>query len=223
MTSLIISDDFKIKKAMNTEALYSLVNLKAFSCSQNLKLDFSFLIHLKTLTLKYSRNFSNLNQLKLVEQLSLRSFNEEDCTLISEMENIQSLKLQGSYTSLEGILQLKNLELLRLIHSSKIFDISEINELEKLSSLYIEKCKRLLNFDFLKRNNSMEELFISELDSLSFIPTMKKLKTISFWNVKDGNLEPLLNSLTLKNIYFYPNRKFYNYKLQDILSRLTLQ
>lgn len=107
--------------------------------------------------------------------------------------------------------------------TSKIFDISEINELEKLSSLYIEKCKRLLNFDFLKRNNSMEELFISELDSLSFIPTMKKLKTISFWNVKDGNLEPLLNSLTLKNIYFYPNRKYYDYKLQDILSRLTLQ
>lgn len=223
VNSLMISDDFKIKKTLNTETLYSLVNLKEFSCDQNIKIDFSFLKQLKTLTLKYSRNFTNLNQLKAVSKFSLRSFNEEDCLLISEMENIRNLKLQGSYSTLDGIMKLKNLETLRLIHSPKIIDISEINELEKLSSLYIEKCKRISDVDFLQKNNSIEELFISELNSLSFIPMMKKLKMVSFWTVKDGNLEPLLNSLTLKNVYFYPNRKFYNYKLQEILLKLTLK
>lgn len=221
ISSLIISDDFKVSKITNIEALYNLDNLVSLSCAQRVKLDLSFFKKLKKLYIKYNKNIINLNKLILVEDLFLRSFNEENCSIINKMEGVKKLRLLGTYTSLNGIEGMKNLESLSLIFSPKVIDVAKISELSNLVCLYIEKCKNLSDFSFLNGNNSIEEIFISELDSLSFIPKMNKIKSIKFWSLKDGDLNPLLQSETLESVYFYPDKKNYNYKLDDVVKSLS--
>lgn len=221
ISSLIISDDFKVNKITNTEALYSLDNLESLSCSQKIKLDFSFLDKLKKLYILYNKNLINLNKLVFVEDLFLRSFNEENCSIINKMKNVKKIRLLGSYTSLDGIEGMRRLESLSLIFSPKVVDALKINELNNLVFLYIEKCKNLSDFSFLNGNDSIEEIFISELDSVSFVPEMNKIKSIKFWNLKDGDLNPILKSKTLKSVYFYPDKRNYNYKLDEITEFLS--
>ncbi|CNG66775.1 hypothetical protein [Yersinia similis] len=221
ISSLIISDDFKVNKITNTEALYSLDNLESLSCSQKIKLDFSFLDKLKKLYILYNKNLINLNKLVFVEDLFLRSFNEENCSIINKMKNVKKIRLLGSYTSLDGIEGMRRLESLSLIFSPKVVDALKINELNNLVFLYIEKCKNLSDFSFLNGNDSIEEIFISELDSVSFVPEMNKIKSIKFWNLKDGDLNKILKSKTLKSVYFYPDKRNYNYKLDEITEFLS--
>lgn len=221
ISSLIISDDFKVNKITNTEALYSLDNLESLSCSQKIKLDFSFLDKLKKLYILYNKNLINLNKLVFVENLFLRSFNEENCSIINKMKSVKKIRLLGSYTSLDGIEGMRGLESLSLIFSPKVVDALKINGLSNLVYLYIEKCKNLSDFSFLNGNDSIEEIFISELDSVSFVPEMNKIKSIKFWNLKDGYLNPILKSKTLKSVYFYPDKRNYNYKLDEITEFLS--
>ncbi|CND50589.1 hypothetical protein [Yersinia pseudotuberculosis] len=221
ISSLIISDDFKVNKITNTEALYSLDNLESLSCSQKIKLDFSFLDKLKKLYILYNKNLINLNKLVFVEDLFLRSFNEENCSIINKMKSVKKIRLLGSYTSLDGIEGMRRLESLSLIFSPKVVDALKINGLSNLVYLYIEKCKNLSDFSFFNGNDSIEEIFISELDSVSFVPEMNKIKSIKFWNLKDGDLNPILKSKTLKSVYFYPDKRNYNYKLDEITEFLS--
>ncbi|WP_054877575.1 hypothetical protein [Yersinia wautersii] len=221
ISSLIISDDFKVNKITNTEALYSLDKLESLSCSQKIKLDFSFLDKLKKLYILYNKNLINLNKLVFVEDLFLRSFNEENCSIINKMKSVKKIRLLGSYTSLDGIEGMRRLESLSLIFSPKVVDALKINGLSNLVYLYIEKCKNLSDFSFLNGNDSIEEIFISELDSVSFVPEMNKIKSIKFWNLKDGDLNPILKSKTLKSVYFYPDKRNYNYKLDEITEFLS--
>ncbi|CNC70731.1 Uncharacterised protein [Yersinia similis] len=116
---------------------------------------------------------------------------------------------------------MRRLESLSLIFSPKVVDALKINELNNLVFLYIEKCKNLSDFSFLNGNDSIEEIFISELDSVSFVPEMNKIKSIKFWNLKDGDLNPILKSKTLKSVYFYPDKRNYNYKLDEITEFLS--
>lgn len=45
---------------------------------------------------------------------------------------------------------------------------------------------------------------------------MKKLAVVQFWYVEAERLEPLLQNVNLKPIYFYPNKRHDNYKLAEI-------
>ncbi len=137
------------------------------------------------------------------------------------MKSVKKIRLLGSYTSLDGIEGMRRLESLSLIFSPKVVDALKINELSNLVFLYIEKCKNLSDFSFLNGNDSIEEIFISELDSVSFVPEMNKIKSIKFWNLKDGDLNPILKSKTLKSVYFYPDKRNYNYKLDEITEFLS--
>lgn len=100
-------------------------------------------------------------------------------------------------------------------------NISSLSELNKLETLYIEKCKLLGGFGFLTGNKTIKNLFLSEVDSLDFIPTMKSIKNLKFWELKDGNLTYLLNSPSLEKVEFYPQKKHYTHKKEEINSLIN--
>lgn len=66
-------------------------------------------------------------------------------------------------------------------------------------------------------------MFISELESLDFLPEMKNIEDIFFWNVKDDNLNYILESRSLKEFNFTPEKKYYTHKHDDLLKLFEKQ
>ncbi|MBB5637255.1 internalin A [Pedobacter cryoconitis] len=216
ITSLIIDDNFKIRD-LNFSALYSMKNLKELSFSdRKFKLDFTLLPHLETLYITYNDGMLNLGSLKYLKDLLIVSLSLTDCSILNGLNRLKDLRIIGSFTSLTGITSAAELESLNISYSPKLTDITEINQLKSLQSLHIEKCKALTDFSFLGGNETISDLFISELDSLSFVPGMKALKELNFWDLKDGDLNPVLASESLKEVYFHPSKKHYTHTVKQI-------
>jgi internalin A len=101
-----------------------------------------------------------------------------------------------------------------------LVDISAVGELSKLKDLYVEKCKRLRDFSCLNENDSIEEIFISELDSIKFVSSMKEIKSLKFWDLQDGDISPVFAARSLKDVFFTPNKKHYTHTVQEVQTLL---
>ncbi|KNC92030.1 hypothetical protein [Trabulsiella odontotermitis] len=215
--SLYIADDINLKK-IDMSPLYGMANIKKITM-QYLKgsIDFSKFRALETLYItKADAEIDALN-INTLTNLLLVSIKNSNCEFISSIRNLNTLRISStSIENLSGIEFLSNLKSLRITYSPNIVDISTINKIKTLSYLYVEKCRKLTDFSFLKDNESICNLFLSDVDSLSFIPGMKSIENIKFWNLKDGDLSYLLNSSTLKNVDFHPHKKNYNYSKDEI-------
>lgn len=216
ITSLIIDDNFKIK-GLNFSALYTMKSLKELSFTdKKFRLDFSLLPQLEVLHFTYNDGLLNLGSLKYLCDLLIVSSSLSDCSILTGLINLKTLRIVGGFTSLAGISAATALENLNISYSPKLTDISEINKLKSLHTLHIEKCKVLNDFSVLKDNETISDLFISELDSLSFVPAMKKLKELKFWNLKDGDISPVLASPSLDEVFFHPAKKHYTHQVDEI-------
>ncbi|WP_452229606.1 hypothetical protein [Lacinutrix sp. MEBiC02404] len=210
-----------IKKAINAESIYSLDLLKDLVISENVnfELDIKKIINLESLGAVYSKKIinynenSNLNSLVFSAKYPFENFKE-----FSSLKKLEVLHLYKSkivnVDFIENILQLKSL---KLAFNPKLNNISSLNKSKSIKILEIEKCKSITDFSSLENNDTIEELFISELDSLHFIKKMKNLKKINFWNCKDGDMKPLIETKSLEEINFYPNKKHYSHTLEEIL------
>lgn len=216
---LKINDDFKIRKLLSVESLYSISSLKLLSFEdKSFKLDFSKLAQLETLYFKYNKGVSNLGALKNLKDLLIFSLNIPSCEILSELTTLEMLRLtRGNFTTLQGIERLKKVKRFDVAYNSKLTDANSLVSLLSLEKLHIEKCKLLTDFSFLKGNASIKELFIDNLDSIDFISTMPNLEKINFWFCKDGNMKPLLESGSLKQINFYPNKKHYTHTIEEVI------
>ena len=205
-------------KKINLEPLYSLKNIKKLSI-QYLKghIDFFKLPTLETLYI--TKADSEIDRLFIdgLKELLLVSIKNTDCRFISSLPNLKSLRISSArIKSISGVEPLDKLESLKLNYCPDLTDISSINKLKNLSSLHIEKCKNLNNLSSLSNNDSISDLFLSNADSLEFIPTMKHIKLLKFWDLKDGNLNSLLESPSLERVDFYPQKKHYTHKKDEI-------
>jgi len=213
---LIINGDFKVSPKIKIEPIYTLTNLKHFQFTHSIEVDFSKLPQLESLYLTYNKKIKNLHYLQQLQHLLVTSYKGEDCMFVSKLINLNILRfVRGTFTSLNGIQFLQKLQSLNITYCSKLKSASEIASLN-INKLHVEKCKLLMDFSFLANNSSISDLFISKLDSLTFIQSMSQLEKINFWDCKDGNLLPLLKNKTLKTIWFTPDRKYYSHKKSEI-------
>jgi len=220
--SLSIADNFKIS-SIKVDAIYTLENLINLSFrDKKIKLDFSNLSQIKMLYTKYDNLSTGFSTLKNLEHLLIESVNSDDCSFLGGLSAIKILRISGgTINSLSGIENLSKLVELRIDHCPKLVSVISITELPGLENLHLEKCKLLNNYPFLSGNCTIKSLFISELNSISFIANMKSLEFLHFWSLKDGDLSPILKSETLKTVSFYPNKKNYSHTLSEISSRLS--
>jgi len=216
INKLILNDDFKIGKTQFLEDLYTLKKLVHFQSSQPFNLDFSKLPQLESLYLKDDKKVTNLNSLINLKDLLISSTKKESCAHIKELKNLQELRISGAIKSLDGIEGLTKVVDVKISYSSKLVNISSLLKLPLLEKLHIEKCKLLNNFSFLKDNTCIKELFIDNIDSIDFVATMPNLERLNFWSCKDGNMKPLLESRSLKQINFYPNKKHYTHTIEEV-------
>lgn len=199
------------------KGLYELKSLEYFEFEHaSVKPDLSNFPLLKTLYFKYNEGTKNINTLKNLKDLLIFSLKTKDCSYLNGLNWLEMLRFaKGTFLSLNGIENFK-LKRLDINYHSEVENIDAIMDLHELEILNIEKCKKLCDYSFLAGNKSIKELFIDDLDTLSFVPSMKKLEKINFWNCKDGNMKYLLESKSLKEINFYPNKKHYTHTLEEI-------
>jgi internalin A len=221
ITDLTLENHIGISKD-GINNIYNLKSLKYFAFeNHDIKPDLNNLPNIETLVFKYNNSIRNLNHLENLKDLLVIGLKTNDCSFLSGLDNLKMLRLSGgSFSNLNGIEDSRLLNRIDINYNSNIEDISIINKLSSLEILNIEKCNKLKDYNILSGNNSIKELFIDRLDSLTFIPSMEKLEKINFWDCRDGNINYLLESNTLKNINYYPNKKHYTHKLEEIKEKI---
>lgn len=215
----------KLEIVKNVDALYKLENLEILYIQdkQNFKINISKFKNLKELSIFFSSKIIDLSIAKKLETLVIiGGYSKSNLTFL---EDLQSLKILHIYKSskietLKSIQKLTNLSELKLAFNKNLSDIDQIQETH-IKKLYIEKCKKLTDFSILKNNSTIQELFITELDSLSFVKSMKKIEKIHFWHCEDGDLNPLFESKTLKTIFITKDKKHYTHTQDQINAYLN--
>ncbi|MGY3188068.1 hypothetical protein ACVWXS_002773 [Lysinibacillus sp. TE18511] len=214
---LAINNNFKLKSVANIEALYSLVNMIDFRVSLQIPIDFSRLKQLEELYL-FNSCYENLETLTNLKSLYIFGYSKQNCHELRTLKELVYLRLSGSkkLESLEGVEDLENLETCWLAKNNCLSEANSISKLSRLEWLHVEGCKNLMDYSFLNDNGSIKKLLISDLASLEFVKTMSALETINFWNCKSGDLTPLLECPTLKEVSFHPQKKHYSHKRDTI-------
>ncbi len=216
---LDIEESVDVPKNIDLVPLYCLKSLNKYSFyNKNISPNFSKLPQLEALYFKYNKGIKNLGALKNLKDLLIFSLNVPNCEILSELSALEMLRLtRGNFTTLQSIETLKKVKRFDVAYNSKLINAEAIADLSSLEKLHIEKCKLLTDFSFLKGNTSIKELFIDNLDSIDFIASMPNLERINFWNCKDGDMTPLLESKNLQQINFYPNKKHYTHTIEKVI------
>lgn len=221
---IIIGDDFKITKILGLSYIEKLTELRYFQIMPAINIDVHKLTSIETFLIKNDRKISGLNELINVKKMLISSTQYENLYHINKLKQLENLHLSGNkILKLSGIENLQNIQDLKLTYCSALSDIQAITYLPKLSRLYIEKCKNIHDLSFLNENQTIQEIFIDDISSLDFIPSLTKLKQFSFWNCKNGNLKPLLQSESLTNVNFFPNKRYYSHTLDNILKSINMK
>lgn len=214
---LIIDNSLKFAGIKNIEAIYSLQELNDLALALPINIDFSKLKQIEKLYLN-NESYKNLNSLVNLKQLYLSRYTKTTCLEFTELKELIFLRLDYSKNliSLDGLQELENLKRCWLMNNSNLQDANSLAQLNNLEWLDIEGSKKMTDYSFLNNNNSIKKLLISDLDSLDFVRNMNKLERINFWNCKNGDLSPLLECPTLKEVSFHPEKRHYSHKKDEI-------
>ncbi|HTH99284.1 MAG TPA: hypothetical protein VL574_17835 [Stellaceae bacterium] len=221
--SLTIDDDVHLGK-VDLDPIYEMKALQKLSinCSK-IDLDFPRLSNLKILFVVSPRKTIEEIPIPGLEELLLSGTKNEDLEFLSDLKHLGFLRISGGkFIRFGGIEKLGALKKIRVDYCSRLEDISAIKKLPELVDVHIEKCPKIKDYSFLCGNDSIEELFVSDVDSLSFIDEMKNIRKLQFWNLIDGDMEPILKSNSLKEVNFYPDKKNYTHTkaaVKEILAR----
>ena len=218
--NFILDDDFKIVNLKEGRVLSDMQSLVYLSLEHPIEIEWGKLVNLERLELDSDKYIRGLSALKTLRKLLIVAVGQEGFQEITALENLDSLDIgRGRLEHLNGIQSMKSLSSLTIWYASKLYDMSPIASLPNLKTLHVECCKNMTDFSPLKGNNVIEKLTLDRVDSLDFVPQMQSLYAIKFFNCIDGDLAPLLESRTLKDIFFCPNKKHYTHTLEQLITQ----
>ena len=217
INKLRISDNFKLSKYQNIEALSTLTNLTEVTLSQPIKLDLNYFKKLEEVVVRKDY-YLNLDKLVNLKSLYAIKYIKSDCKEFCSLKSLEFLRLDTStkLISLTGIEDLDSLKWCWFQYLNNLEDAHALSKLKGLERLQIEKCKKLTDLTFLAGNSTIKELQLSDVDSLEFVKSMKNLYKINFWNCKSGDLSPLLECPSLREVAFHPEKRHYSHKKDEI-------
>ena len=218
--NLTLNDDFKIVNLKEGRVLSDMQSLVFLSLLHPIEIEWEKLVNLERLVLDSDKYIRGLSALKTLRKLLMMSMGQEGFQEITALENLDNLDIGGRRLEhLNGIQSMQSLSSLTIGYASKLYDISPIASLPNLKTLHMERCKNMTDFSPLKGNNVIEKLTLDQVESLDFVPQMQSLYAIKFFNCIDGDLRPLLESRTLKDIFFYPSKKHYTHTLEQLITQ----
>lgn len=219
---LYISEDVPLKGA-DLSFLYTMSRLSKLTVQfLRGKIDFSRLGRLDTLYLLGADSVIDSIDIPTLRSLLIVLTKNVNCQFLASLDNLEDLRVSGGkIESMVGIERLSKLKSVQIDHCPKLVDVSSLGSVGALTDLYIEKCKGLSDFGFLRENRSIERLFLSDLDSVDFVPSMQKLEYLKFWNLKDADMTCLPQSGTLRQVDFYPQKRGYSHTIDEINALLA--
>lgn len=190
----------------NIDGIYSLPHLVGIT-SSNQNIDYTRFPNLKRIEAELSNfSYETLSSVSTLESIFLSNhFKEKDVTLFSKNKGLRFLTLVGSkITTLNGLENFKNLEVLHLFQNKYITSlegiIEEHNNSLKDVSIYVAPKLFYVN-DYLDKLTKLEHLQLNckKVDSLLFLYNLTNLNLCSIHNkviqVEDGNKTPLIEAL----------------------------
>jgi len=180
----------------NLNEVSQLSNLKKLGITKNVKSKVSLKIleplqHLEVLYTSISKDVEIVADLKRLKFLSLNGVKHNNLSFLTELNDLEVLWLSlGSFKDFSGLSNIQNLSKL-WVHQVKGFESEKINYV-------LQNCKELAA---LKLDN------LKHVTNLDFVPSMHKLKYISFEGVKNLNTySSIINSTSLETISGYDCR-----------------
>ena len=184
-------------------------------------IDYSQINGLINLSVSVNSGTMNYNKIETLRSLCVGAFKEKNGNLTNLFcsKELDTLRLiECRVNSLDGIETSPKMQCLYLDYNRSLRDISALRKVKNsLKALRIENCSQIQDFSVLAELENLELLELSgsnSLPSLSFLKSMKRLKTFIFsMNVEDGDLTPCLD---LSYVYSEKNRKHYNLKDKEL-------
>lgn len=214
------------ENCFNYSPLYDMQEIKSLQCATiygakeqfSTTIDYAKLNGLESFSVSNS-GYLNYENCTSAKSLALANYGGSDIHNAFSSLWLDTLSLiQCKIKCLDGIEKSRNMQCLYLYHNRSLQDISAVKRVGKtLRTLRIKNCPQINDFSVLGELENLELLELTGnnvLPSLSFLKTMKNLKTFIFsMNVKDGDLSPCIN---LSYVYSAKDRKHYNFKDTDL-------
>lgn len=143
------------------------------------------------------KNTIGINKLETLKRVEIWGYKPKSRNLneLTNLKNLSAIKItQSRIDTLDGIEGIVNLKNLGLYYLKTLKDINALQDIKApITELFFENCKSIVDFSPIKNLRELEELKIlscGDISSLSFLPTLNKLKSLVFsgTNVLDGNL-----------------------------------
>ncbi|MCV9931912.1 hypothetical protein OIU80_06420 [Flavobacterium sp. LS1R47] len=202
----------------DVEVLEKMKELKQLWLPKNFKFfDLSTLNNLEQLTLAFPSKFLDLSKLLKLKSLYLRD-EVKDLSIFNFPENINEIIIANSkIKNLDGLEKIKSLQVIELSSNKSLQSIECINKL-KIEKLKIISCTKITDLNILKHNLTITNFYIDKLNSIDIFKPMNSLKFFGFQDLKDGNVESILQFPSIQEVLFYPNKKHYTHKEVEINS-----
>lgn len=182
-------------------------------------IDLSRQTNLKTLTIQWRKGrIEGLEKLKKVSSLCLVEYSEDDFSAISEMTNLNELKVKtASVKNLNGIEHFAKLRSLLLGNCKRLSSIGGLSRLTNLTSLTFIMCPKIADYDPVGSLSNLQELEITDcgqINSIRFVhglTSLHRLSLLGSTDIFDGDLLP---AKSVKEM-FYKHREHYNTKIEN--------
>lgn len=192
----------------NVEVLYKLKNLNSIGISnihQSTAIDFEKLTSLKSVSLDWSKRYSNIDKLADLEDFKISKYPYKDLAFLNSYRKLKCIELtQSKVTSLKGIDELSQIEKIELHYNKNLVSLNGISFKHKnLKHLSVYSSPKLFEVNkFLSNAINLELIHLAkvkEIDSFKFLNKLDNLKKIQikadFVKVKDNNYMPLKKAI----------------------------
>jgi hypothetical protein len=144
-----------IKKCINFESLYSLINLEKMHLDkQKFALDVSRFGNLGHLGGEYWKGLINIESSFSLKSIVIQKLTDTNLERFSGLQNLEALHIYSSkILSLKGIEELP-IKVLSLAYNSQLEDVEAIKQLKSLEVINFDKCNKIYDFNFIEKMNS---------------------------------------------------------------------
>jgi hypothetical protein len=205
-----IAEGVALERLVDFAAIGSLHQLEKLAIYTFQELDLAAFPRLEILMIRDSPGLVGLARMTRLRQVRITGLRSPDLSVLAGNTELTELMLiRAKPEALVGLDRLTALVDLQLSHCSKLRALLPLPP--ALRALRIMSCGRLGSLEFLRGNPTLERLYASALDTLSFVPELPRLGYLGFEKLGDGDLSPVLASTSLRDVGFAP-RKHYSHR-----------
>ncbi len=191
---------FILQEKMDLSAVNELTVLEELRINTSISLvDFSNLPKLKTLSLDFDKNATNIHLCKQLECLSIIGFKEKNLKTLDSLKSLRSLNLYNTFIEdLTGIENLKELTVVRINTARRLISLNGIFKgLQNLGLLDIYGAPLLNDYSSLKGMRSIKQLELrktGDVESTTIFESLPNLEHLTLGlKVLDGKMTRLKN------------------------------